>query len=100
MLPDCQGRRDFAAWQVDDVAAGGLDHFAAEAGDTHLQALVVLQAVDVLVEPAAHLDAGVARREEFAAQFGIHLVGQFLAAAELQPGVLFLNVHDRTGSRR
>src|SRR3546814_7071216 len=49
-----------------DVAAGDLlrhqaqldQHLAGEAADTHLEAIQVLDGLDFLTEPAAHLRAG------------------------------------------
>ncbi len=51
-----------------DVAAGELlrhdadlfEDLAGETGNAHLQALEVVQRVDFLAEPAAHLHAGIA----------------------------------------
>src|SRR3546814_3915945 len=77
---------------VDDVGARSFEDRAAEAGNAHLEALEVLQRADLLVEPAASLDAGVAGDEELAAQLLVDLFGDLQAAAELHPGVLFLGV--------
>ncbi len=54
-----------------------------------LQALDVIQAVDFLVEPAAHLHGGIARRQRFHAVGCIGFVPQRLTAALAQPGVHF-----------
>src|SRR3546814_3039178 len=87
-----QGRGNLAARQVHHVGACCLEHRASEAGNAHLEALEVLQGVDLLVAPAAGLHAGVARGEELAPEFTVDLVGDLPAAAELQPGVLLLRV--------
>src|SRR3546814_6470541 len=71
---------------VDDVGARSFEDRAAEAGNAHLEALEVLQRADLLVEPAASLDAGVAGDEELAAQLLVDLFGDLQAAAELHPG--------------
>ena len=60
---------------------------AAEARDTHLQALEVVGRVDFLVEPAAHLDTGVTAHEALEVELGSEFVPELLAAAEADPGV-------------
>ena len=55
-----QRGEDLAAGQQHHGAASLADDLAAQAGDAHLEALVVVDGVHVLAEPAAHLDARVA----------------------------------------
>ena len=78
-----------------DVAAGDLlrhdaellDHLAGEAADAHLQALQIGDGVDLLAEPAAHLDARIAARQAEQALRAEELVEQVDAAAVVVPGV-------------
>src|SRR5690606_4867949 len=58
-----QGGEHLAAGHDDRGGADAADDFAAQAGHADLQALEVLDAVDFLVEPAAHLHAGVAAQQ-------------------------------------
>ena len=60
---------------------------SALARDTHLEALEVLGRVDLLVEPAAHLDARIAGRHRLDAEAVAEFVPQLLAAAILAPCV-------------
>jgi len=60
---------------------------AALTRNTHLQTLQVVSGFDFLVEPAAHLHAGVPGRKVLQAESGSKFVPEFLAAAILNPGV-------------
>jgi len=78
-----------------DVAAGDLlwrhadlaHHLAREAGDAHLQALQVVDRVDFLAEPAAHLGAGVAEQDGVNVVAGEEFVQQLVAAGLVEPGI-------------
>ena len=78
-----------------DVAAGNLlrrdanlsHHLAGEAGNAHLQALEIIDGVDFLAEPAAHLGAGVAGRKRVEVVAGQEFVDQLVAAAGGEPGI-------------
>ena len=54
-----QRRIEVAAGQLLRHAADAREDGAAEAGDPHLEALQILDGLDLLAEPAAHLGAGV-----------------------------------------
>ena len=73
--------------------AGLRKHLAAETADAETQPLQVLEGVDLLAEPAAHLGAGVAREDRLDAVFGEQRLHDFLAAAEQPPGVGLAEVH-------
>jgi hypothetical protein len=75
-----------------DHAQGG-EHRAAETGDAHLDALDVLQRLDLLAEPAAHLHAGVAAGEGDDVVVAVELVEQLLAIAVVDPGVELAGIH-------
>ena len=88
-----QGGEDLAARQGHGGAAGAPEHLAAEAGNAHLEALQVRQRVDLLVEPARHLHAGIAGRQGHQAKRRVQLPPQFQAAAVTQPAVHLLRGH-------
>ena len=62
---------------------------AAKARDTHLQAFKVVGGIDLLAEPAAHLNARVTGHQALQAKCAGQLVPEFLAAAEADPRVRF-----------
>ena len=62
-------------------------HDAGKTGDAHLQALQVLNGLDFLAEPAAHLHAGIAGGHAVEVVLGVELVEQFVALAMIEPGV-------------
>ncbi len=108
---DPLGRVDRALFQRRiDIAAGDLlrhdaqlgERQAAGSADAHLQPLQVRHLVDGLPEPAAHLAAGVARRELDDVVLLEELAHQLEAPAVIHPGVLLARVQserDRTGKR-
>ena len=61
---------------------------AAETADAELQPVQVVERVDLLAEPAAHLRAGIARRQRVDVELLVELVHQLDAAAVIHPGVL------------
>ena len=63
---------------------------AAKARDTHLQAFKVVGRIDLLAEPAAHLNTGVTGHQALQAESAGQLVPEFLAAGEADPRVRFL----------
>ena len=79
-----------------DVAAGKLlwhhaqllHDFSGEAADAHLQSLEIVDGVDLLAEPAAHLAAGIAREEGDAVVALVEIVHQIPAAALHVPGLV------------
>ncbi len=82
-----QRGKHFAAGQIDGGRAETRQHFAAEARHADLQPAQVVQRVDFLVVPAAHLHAGVADYHRLHAEGGIGFFPEFLAFALAQPGV-------------
>ena len=84
--PALQVGEDLAARSQHHGAAGLGQHLAAQAGDAHLQALEVVDGVDLLVEPAAHLHAGVARRAGDQVEGGVGFFPQLQAVAAPEPG--------------
>jgi hypothetical protein len=88
-----QRREDLAARQHLHVHAQvGVD-LAGQAGDAHLQALQVGDGLDLLLEPARHLHAGVAAGHGHHAEGRVDLVPQVDAAAVVEPAVHALEVH-------
>src|SRR3546814_17225323 len=82
-------------WSSDVCSSDLLDqHLAGEAADTHLEAIQVLDGLDFLTEPAAHLRAGVAGHEVDAVVALEELAHQLHAAAEHHPGILLAPVQD------
>jgi hypothetical protein len=79
-----------------DVASGQLLRHAAEllhdtpseAADAKLQSLQVVDARDLLAEPAAHLTPGVAREQGCDVVAFVKFVEDFLAATEHVPGLV------------
>jgi hypothetical protein len=83
-----------------DVAAGELLRNATEFGkrlagptaDTHLQSAEVGRLLDFLVEPTAHLTAGVAADERICVELLGEVDHQFRAVAVVIPGILLAGV--------
>ncbi len=82
---------------LEDLASGNdlhrgaefAHHGTAEARDAEHQALQVADRVDLLVEPATHLDAGVAGRElDHVEAVPVDLLQHREAAAVVEPGIL------------
>src|SRR6185437_12095373 len=88
-----QGVVDGCARHRDRVGAQRLEHFAGEAADAHLQALKILEAAQLLAEPAGHLAAGVAGRDRQRPAIGEQFVDELAAAAFLEPGRMLARVH-------
>jgi hypothetical protein len=66
---------------------------AAEPGDAHREPADVVDAVDLLVEPTLHLDAGVAGRElDHVEAVGVDLLEHLQPATVEQPRVLWRSV--------
>src|SRR6185503_10869133 len=69
--------------------------------DAHLQALEVLDRVDLLAEPSTHLAAGVAHQEAFRIELGAEVVDQLLAVTFVEPGVLLARIEsERHGAEQ
>ena len=75
------------------LGAQGLEHFAGEAADAHLEAGEIAGAVNFLAEPARHLPAGVAGGKGEDLALGEEFVDEVAAAAFLQPGGVLARVH-------
>jgi hypothetical protein len=100
-----QRRIDLAARDLlrNDAELG--QHMAAHAGDAEFQALQVVDGLDLLAEPAAHLGAGVAAQDRMGLERLQRLVAEIGATAERPPGMLVAMVHaerraGRIGQRR
>src|SRR4029079_7076424 len=84
-----------------DLTAGDLlrhdaelgKHMAAHARDTELEALEIVDGLDLLAEPAAHLRAGIAAQDRMRLERLQRLVAELGAAAERPPGMLMAMVH-------
>src|SRR6516165_799891 len=91
-----------------DVAAGELlrhhakfgERLAGPAADPHFQSIEVLDSVDLLAEPAAHLSAGIAHQQALGIERGAEIVDQFLAFAVIVPSVLLAGVQVERGSAK
>ncbi len=90
------GRVDRALFQRRiDIAAGDLlrhdaklfNHLAGQTGNAHLHALEIVDGVDFLAEPAAHLHAGIAGNHAIELVLGVKLVQQRVAVALIEPGI-------------
>ena len=97
--PDPLGRVDRAGLERgEDLAAGQRDRraaclgerLAADAGDAHLEALEVVDRVDLAPEPAAHLRAGVAARRRDDPERLVGLLPELEPTAEVEPRIHFL----------
>src|SRR4029077_13628721 len=83
-----------------DIATGDLLRDDAElakclsgpTSDTHLETLEVAGLFDLLVEPTAHLTAGVTGEQAFGIELGAKVVDQFLAIAVVEPCVLLASI--------
>ena len=93
MVPFSQRGIDVAGADLlrDDAEAG--QDLAGEAADAELQALQVIDGVDLLAEPTTHLAPGAAELEALDAVGLVEILHQFLPAAELQPGAVLALVH-------
>ena len=80
-------REDLAAGKRHRGRAEAAQHLAAKARHAHLEALEVLERVDLLVEPAAPLDARVSGHQRLQVEAGAELVPELLAARMVDPGV-------------
>src|SRR5205814_9259806 len=73
-----------------------------ETADSHLQALEVVDGVDLLAEPTAHLAAGVAGEQRNRVVLFVELVEHLLAAADREPALVQARVRserDRSAER-
>ncbi len=79
-----------------DIAASNLlgndaelfHDLAGHAGNAHLKPLQIVDRVDFLAEPAAHLRARIAGRQAIEPLGGVELVHQRVAIALVEPGIL------------
>ena len=82
-----QGGEDLRSGQRDGGAASPPQHFAAETRDAHLEALEIGDRIDLLVEPAAHLHAGIAAGERHQVERLVELAPEIEPAAVVEPRV-------------
>ena len=68
------------------------EHLPAHAADAEFQAFQVVDGLDILAEPAAHLRAGVAGRNAVGVEFPERGVDEFLAAGKIPPRLLVAGV--------
>src|SRR6185437_2100128 len=94
-----EGGIDVAARDLLRHRAQARHHLAAQAGDADLHALEVADGVHLLAPPAAHLYAGVARRERDDAELAEEIAHLLEPSAVVDPGVLLPLVHAE-GQRR
>ena len=83
-----QGRVDVRHAQRHGHRTQPLEQLAAQAGAAQLEPLEIGQPVDLVPEPAAHLQAGVAGHERLEPERRVELVPQRLPAAVLDPGLM------------
>ncbi len=77
-----------------------LDDLAGKAAYAHLQALEILDGVDLFAVPAAHLRACIAAGKPVQSLRVVELVQQVVAAAIVHPGVHLTHVHAEGDGRR
>src|SRR6266404_1283430 len=88
-----QGAKDILTRQLYNRDTELCQSVATLAGQAEFQPLEILDGFYLATEPAAHLDTGIAGQKRLDAIFGIELVPQFLAAAEIDPTVQFRRGH-------
>ena len=93
IAPDLSARDDLAARGRHDGGAHAAQDLGAEARHAIAQALEVLRAVDLLVEPAAHLHAGIRGHQRLDVERRVDLVPQCLPAAEVDPRAQLIGGH-------
>src|SRR5690606_27468429 len=84
-----QRGKDFTTGQVDGAGAKTLQHFAGKTGHANLQAGKIFYTVDLTVVPAGQLRAGIATGKRLQVEARVQFVPQLLAAAVVQPAILF-----------
>ena len=107
---DPLGRVDRALLQRRiDVAAGDLlrhhaellQRLAGPAADAELETLEIIDGLDLLAEPAAHLAAGIAAKQRIDIGLLVELVHQLGAVAVVEPGILLAGVEaERNGAEQ
>ena len=96
-----EGRIDVAAGHLLRDDAELLHDLTGDAGDAHLQALQILNRLDLLAEPAAHLGAGIAAGKRIEVVLGHELVHEADAAAVVIPGIELAGIEgERERGRR
>src|SRR5690606_39035185 len=94
-----QCREDFASRHVYHGAAHAGQHFATQAGSTHLQAPEIINRIDFLVEPARSLHTGGPTCHRQHAEGLVDLFPELHTAATVQPGIHFLSIRpERQGT--
>src|SRR5207237_5185912 len=90
-----------------DIAAGDLLRNGAKLGkglpspsaDPHFETVEVVDGIDLLAKPAAHLGAGVAAGDGVQFGFPAKLIEHVLATVVLEPGILLARVQpERDGA--
>src|SRR6185369_897519 len=83
-----QRRIDIAAGNLLWHATELLQHPARETADTHLETFKIVDRIDFLPEPSAHLATRVADKQRVHVIFLVKLVEHFFAAAERVPTLI------------
>src|SRR5262245_59368322 len=84
---------DMARSQCNDGCSGFLDNFAAEAGDAHLEPLVVGDRRDLLPEPSAHFRGALAGWARHEVEGRVGLLPELEPVAVVEPGGHAVAVH-------
>src|SRR5690606_24763038 len=85
-----QRGKDFTTGQVHGAGTKTLQYLTGKTGHANLQASEILDAVDFLVVPAGQLGAGIAAGKRLQVEARVQFIPQLLAAAMVQPAILFL----------
>src|SRR5262249_49081348 len=87
-----QGRIDIAARDLLGNGAELGKGLASPSTDPHLETAEVLNGVDLLAEPAAHLSAGVTTGDAVQTEFLAEVIEHVLAAVILEPSILLTRI--------
>src|SRR5690606_3709060 len=68
------------------------EHVPTHAANAELEPLKILDTLDFFPEPAAHLGPRIAHHNSDDVEVGQRLVDDFIAAVEMQPGVLMARI--------
>ena len=83
-----QRRIDVAGRDLLRHRAELLQHAPRESADAHLESLEIVDGVDLLAEPAAHLAAGIAAEQSHCVVLFVEFVEHFLAATYCEPALV------------
>src|SRR6266851_1072503 len=92
-----------------NIAAGDLlrndtklaKRLSGPSADAHLEAVQVIDGLDFLFEPAAHLAPGVTHEKALGVELGTELVDELLAIAFMEPRILLAGIKaERHGAKQ